>query len=1113
MLSLDLAAPDILLDLGRSVGLLTLVSVVYATVLRRLSPWPWIRQIALGLLFGGAGILAMLDPVHIAPGVVADARTVMVSLAAALGGPLAAVLTALAVGAYRLWLGGVGAAAGILGVTLTCWTGLAFWFVMNRHGIGWKVRHLFLLGVAAGPVGLSSAWLLLPAEVAGDVIGRAGLPLVLMSIVGTTILGTFLLREEQRVAGEAALRRSEARYRLITEGVSDVIVKADLDGVWTYCSDSVRDVFGYEPQELIGRRFEDIAHPDDRQGARDLFRRLRAREAASGIAAARMGRKDGRQIWVEFTARLVLDPANGEPCEVVAVARDVSERQEIRDRLHIANERIRRLVESNVIGVVVGDDRGDILEANGCFLDMLGFQREDLQAGRIRWADVTPAEYRPADQRALDELHARGTCTPYEKQYQRRDGTRLWVQIGAALLPGTDGQIIGFVLDISDRKLLEQARYAAESRVGLAMRAASITFWSWEVASGRMFRVQPGAGPDGGLEEHPFGNVHGFVDDVHPDDREAVRLAFRRAAGEGGPFAVEFRHVGPDGALRWLSGTGMVERDAAGHPLRMVGVNVDITARKAVETALAEARDAADTANAAKGRFLAGLSHELRTPLTAIIGFSDMIARETLGPVGDTQYVQFGTDIRDSGQHLLELINELLDHAKVDAGALALHEETVDLAAAVTFCTRMIGPRAERADITLAPSIADEARWIRADEKRIRQILLNLVSNAVKYTPSGGRVAIAVLLEDGAPTIRVSDTGIGIEEKDLERVLEAFVQIENQANRQSIGTGLGLPLTRKLAELHGGTLTLSSRPGAGTTITIALPGDRLVRDADAAEPSPIPSPASVPDAAERSRPHTILLADDDPLARLGATAILELSGHRVIQAANANEALAVLQGTAPVDLLFADAVMPPGMNGAELAVHATRLRPGLKVLLTSGFGTQAVLGGDANEESHELLTKPFAPAELTRRIARLLGPAAAGPERAGGPRRILLAEDTPMNRTLIATLLRRAGHAVALAADGREALEAVHRDRYDLVLMDVQMPVMDGLEATRRIRSLPGDAGRTPVVALTADVQPHMIEACLMAGMEDYTLKPIERDLLLATIDRWARTPVGAADL
>ena len=222
------------------------------------------------------------------------------------------------------------------------------------------------------------------------------------------------------------------------------------------------------------------------------------------------------------------------------------------------------------------------------------------------------------------------------------------------------------------------------------------------------------------------------------------------------------------------------------------------------------------------------MSHELRTPLNAIIGFSDLMARKLFGPLGDPRYDGYVTDIRSSGEHLLQLINDILDHAKIEAGQLDLHEDAVDLASAAQFALHMLALQAERAGVAVVADIRSGIHLL-ADERRIRQILLNLLSNAIKYTPSGGRIDIAVDFErDGGLILRVSDTGIGMSETERQRALQPFAQIDNERNRNQQGTGLGLTLTRQLAELHGGTLDLKSAVGQGTTVLVRLPATRVL---------------------------------------------------------------------------------------------------------------------------------------------------------------------------------------------------------------------------------------------------------------------------------------------
>jgi signal transduction histidine kinase len=245
---------------------------------------------------------------------------------------------------------------------------------------------------------------------------------------------------------------------------------------------------------------------------------------------------------------------------------------------------------------------------------------------------------------------------------------------------------------------------------------------------------------------------------------------------------------------------------------------------------LSEQKTRAEEASRAKSRFVANMSHELRTPLNAIIGFSDLIESEALGPLGNLRYKSYAEDIKNSGQHLLSLINDILDFSKADADCLTLHEENVDLEELLEGSVRMLLPRAAHENVKLVFEPAPASLCLRADGKRLKQIVLNLLSNAIKYTPAGGKVTLGAAIEgDGALAITVRDTGVGIAEGDQRKVLEAFVQVDNAPNRAHEGTGLGLPLTKRLVELHGGTLTLESRLGKGTTVRVVLPRERVMR--------------------------------------------------------------------------------------------------------------------------------------------------------------------------------------------------------------------------------------------------------------------------------------------
>jgi signal transduction histidine kinase len=257
-------------------------------------------------------------------------------------------------------------------------------------------------------------------------------------------------------------------------------------------------------------------------------------------------------------------------------------------------------------------------------------------------------------------------------------------------------------------------------------------------------------------------------------------------------------------------------------------LQTEITERRRAEINLRNAKESAELANRAKSEFLAMVSHELKTPLNAIIGFSDILVNQTLGPMGKAQYLDYASDIRDSGHYLLKIINDILDLSRIETGNLTLIEEEIDISSVVQSALRLIRPRAEAAGLTLETELPTEILCVFADARAMKQILVNLLSNAVKFTPRGGRVTASVGLDAGKPTVTVTDTGIGIPAKDLKRVCEPFVQVDTSLGRRFEGTGLGLTLTKRLVDLHGGELILRSAVGIGTTVIIRLPEERRI---------------------------------------------------------------------------------------------------------------------------------------------------------------------------------------------------------------------------------------------------------------------------------------------
>ncbi len=308
---------------------------------------------------------------------------------------------------------------------------------------------------------------------------------------------------------------------------------------------------------------------------------------------------------------------------------------------------------------------------------------------------------------------------------------------------------------------------------------------------------------------------------VHPGDLSAIQAAFMGAGYFGRVGTAEVRLRRHDNSYVW---TEIRCRPADGSgPGDIVAVTRDISERRAHERALIEARDAAEGASRAKSAFLANMSHELRTPLNAIIGFSEVMTQEIFGPVGNARYHEYIKLIHESGGHLLELINSVLDMSKIEAGKFELHEELFDLNEAASSAIRFVAQAAERAGVALKVSVAPGAEQIFADRRAVKQMLINLVNNGVKFTPRGGEVRLAATVGSNGLTIAVSDTGTGIAKKDLEKLGRPFEQVEGAQTRAKEGTGLGLALVRSLAAMHGGGMTLESALGIGTTVSVHLP--------------------------------------------------------------------------------------------------------------------------------------------------------------------------------------------------------------------------------------------------------------------------------------------------
>ncbi len=563
----------------------------------------------------------------------------------------------------------------------------------------------------------------------------------------------------------------------------------------------------------------------------------------------------------------------------------------------------------------------------------------------------------------------------------------------------------------------------------------------------------------------------------------------------------------PEGP-RWLAWREVAVRSRSDERTEFLSVGRDVTDRTRAEQALAEARDAAEAASRAKSRFLAVMSHEIRTPLNGILGMADLLLDTPLTPEQRT-YVGAA---KTSGAALLSLIEEILDFSKIEAGRLDLQPQPFALLPLVEEVVELLAPRAQAKGLEIA-SDTDEGlpETFTGDAARLRQVLLNLAGNAIKFTETGG---VGVTVERGAVpgeiVIAVRDTGIGIAPAEQARIFDEFEQAEGGSARKFGGTGLGLAISKRIVERMGGRIALDSAPEQGTTFRVSLP---LAGASDAAA-------AATPDLAGR----TILIVGAEgieagllarKLTRWGAAATIcdpqgatALLRERRWDALLADHAL----GAEAVARLAAEASPAAAQR---IVLLAPGDRPGLDALKDAGFTGYLV-----KPVRTQSLASLLAGNQTFEHGARAAAPAPAAAPETARPHglSVLIAEDNEINALLARVLVERLGHRPTLAATGEAALEAWHAARdadaaFDLVLMDVQMPGMDGLEATRRIRRAEAaeDGARTPVVALTANAFDEDREAALAAGMDGFLIKPLDRERLAAVLaQRAGRTTIAA---
>ncbi len=641
------------------------------------------------------------------------------------------------------------------------------------------------------------------------------------------LIGISMRDISDRKRAEVLLRENEEKYRIVADNTYDWEAWRTPDGKFRYISPSCERITGRKIEDFLANPnlITIITHIEDHSMVVSLLHYAFHEEPERNVEY------DFRIILPDRTVRWISHsstPVYGDRGEWLGRResnRDITERKLAEEKLSQAYARQRHFINANIIGVIVASADGKVFEANDYYLNLIGYSREEFVAGLVDWRSITPPEWLYTDEKAIQELHETGICAPYEKEYQRRDGTRVSVMITDTMLPGPGNHIAGFILDITDHKKNELALAKSEERLRLVLKASNDGPWDWDLETNLLYYSPRYWEMLGYMVDELPPDPMLWINLMHPADREPTEQLFATFIAQGPDiYEVEFRLLHKAGHYVPVLSRGFIQRNAVGKAIRVSGSNVDLTHRKKAGEEIRLKNEQLTRANDEKDKYFSIIAHELRGPFTAFLGFTRILA-EKLPALRREKIQKIALSMQKSAINLYSLLENLLEWSRMQRGLIGFRAELFNLWNKIASCIDLYTDAAEKKNIRIINDVPDDL-LIFADGNMLGSIIRNLLSNAIKYTNKGGLVTIsASRLPDHSVKICVADTGIGMDQALIGNLFRLNEPVYRRGTDEEPSTGLGLIISREFIEKHGGALSIESRKGKGTTFCFTIPGN------------------------------------------------------------------------------------------------------------------------------------------------------------------------------------------------------------------------------------------------------------------------------------------------